>query len=328
MIGATLLIACLNGGPDAPPAIRPDDFRKWFTSASRGDLDVPHDVSVKARGFRYVFVGGFASEQMRGYFAQNSKELRSLGVKRTAIHTIFPSSSRTIEEGAAKFREEIFTISSKGPEKLVVIAHSRGACDTMAFALTEPGFVRDHVEALFLIQGAFGGTALADYVVGEGPEMDEQMPTRYRIVAHLIGKLEKGLMNRGDHAGISSLTRDAARTYWTRMVGQHVDAIDVLGPRTFYIRSGTEPSRLGRFRRAIGVYLTTYDRPNDGIVAVEDQYLPGLGTSLCVLECGHGELTCNLTSGRSAKRVQRALTQCVVMGVGQSTTVPVRAASR
>jgi hypothetical protein len=320
MIGTTLFLAALCTALDDPPYVSPADFRAWFDAASAGKLSVPAEVGRGAKRFRYVFVGGFASEQMRGYFAENTKELRALGVPRSAIHTIFPRSSQTIEEEASTFREQIYKAASEGPERLVIIAHSRGACDAMAFALAEPGFVRDHVESIFLIQGAFGGTALADYVTGAGPAMDDRMPTKYRIVAHLIGKLERSLVDRGDHAGLPALTRGESRPYWARMLEIHADAIPILGPKTFFIRSETTPSRLGRFRRAIGVYLTTYDGPNDGIVAVKDQYLPGLGTSLCVLECGHGDLTCNLNSGRSARRIRRALAQCIVMAVGRPKT--------
>ena len=317
MIG-TLLLAGLLGGLNAPPALTPAEFQAWFDIARDGRLVIPSEVTQRAKGYRYVFVGGFASEQIRGYFAQNSKDLRAGGVPRSSIHTIFPSSRDTIEEGAETFRRALFTAASKGPERLVVIAHSRGACDALAFALNEPEFIRDHVEALFLVQGAFGGTALADYVVGEGQAMDGRMPTKFRIIAHLIGKLEQVMVHRGDHAGLSGMTRGESRPFWTRMLETHADAIPIVGPRTFFIRSGTEPSRLGRFRRAIGWYLHTYEGPNDGIVAVDDQYLPGLGTSLCVLHYGHGELTCNLGSGRIARRGRRALTDCIVMAVGRS----------
>lgn len=318
MIGTTLLLAGLLGQFDVAPTVTPREFQAWFDAASDGDLVVPNAIARGARRFRYVFVGGFANEQMKGYFVQNSKDLRSLGVPRTAIHTIFPSSRETVEECAQKIREEFYTISSEGPERLVVIAHSRGACDTLAFALGDPAFVRDHVEALFLVQGPFGGTVLADYVVGDGPLMDKRMPTRFRIVASLIAKLERGLMHRGHHAGLAGLTRRDSQPFWARMLTDHAEAIPILTARTFFVRSETKPSRLGRFRRAIGWYLHIYDGPNDGIVAVKDQYIPGLGTSLCILNCGHGDLTCNLATGRTARRVRRALTQSIAMTVGRA----------
>jgi hypothetical protein len=318
MLGSTILLATLFAQFDIPPTVTPQEFQAWFDAADDGDLVVPDAVVQGARRFRYVFVGGFANEQMKGYFVQNTKDLHAMGVPRSSIHMIFPSSRETIEESAQSIREAFFTISSRGPERIVVIAHSRGACDALAFALTEPEFIRDHVEALFLVQGAFGGTALADYVVGNGPSMDNRMPARFRIIAGVVANLERGLIRRGHHAGLSGLTRAESQPFWARMLADHANAIPILAPRTFFIRSESRPSRLGRFRRAIGWYLNIYDGPNDGIVAVKDQYIPGLGTSLCILNCGHGDLTCNLTSGRSARRVRRALTQCVAMAVGRA----------
>ncbi|HEY2156592.1 MAG TPA: hypothetical protein VGH33_13255, partial [Isosphaeraceae bacterium] len=205
-------------------------------------------------------------------------------------------------------------------------AHSRVACDALAFALTEPAFVRDHVAALFLVQGAFGGTALADYVVGEGHPIDSKMPALYRTFAGLVGELERMLVRNGQHAGLSGLTRVESRAYWDRMLRRHAGAIPALRPRVYFLRSATEPAQLGRFRTAIGSYLTTYDGPNDGIVALEDQHLPGVGTSLGVVDCGHGDLTCELKPGPAGRKLRRALAPCIVMAVGR--TVPARVAAQ
>ena len=317
MIGTTLYLAALCAGLEAPRAVAPGEFQAWFDAAREGTLVVPEDVARGARRFRYLFVAGFAHEQIPGYFAQNIKDLRAVGVTKAAIHTIFPPSGETVEESAEAFRRQVFTIASQGPEPLVIIAHSRGACDALAFALTEPVFVRDHLAALFLVQGAFGGTALADFVVGEGHPIDEKMPEQYRTFTRVLGDVERELVRRGIHAGLPGLTRAEARAYWARMLRLHAAALPALGPRTFYVRTAIEPARLGRFRRAIGYYLTTYGGPNDGVVALDDQHLPGLGTSLGVIECGHGELTSNVDNGPEARKLRRALTPCLVMTVGR-----------
>ena len=84
-------------------------------------------------------------------------------------------------------RDKILGFAGDRPERLILIAHSRGACDALTFALREPGFVRDRVEALLLIQGAFGGTGLADYVLGEGEPMDDRMSQGHRFLAQGMG---------------------------------------------------------------------------------------------------------------------------------------------
>jgi pimeloyl-ACP methyl ester carboxylesterase len=198
----------------------------------------------------------------------------------------------------------------------VVVAHSRGACDALAFALSEPEFVRDRVEALFLLQGPFGGTALADYVKGHGPSMDGRMPFRFRITAGLIGRIERIVLRRGGHGGLADLTREESRRFWTRMLEVHAYAIPVVSPKTYFLRSECPPSSLGRFLRSIAWYLKTYDGPNDGIVAVRDQYLPDFGTSLGIVECGHGDLA-RRVSTRGSRHLREAVMRSIVMAVGR-----------
>ena len=181
--------------------VSPTEFSAWLNAARGGELAIPDKVSRKARHYRYVFVRGFHNEQMPGYFALNVKELRDHDVPRRAVHFISPSSHETPAANAELVRSRFLEIARQGPEKLVVIAHSRGACDSLAFALENPEFVADHIQAMFLIQGPFGGTGVADYLMGEGPRLDFQMPWRQRLVAYLVGRFEVYRLDRGKHRG-------------------------------------------------------------------------------------------------------------------------------
>ncbi len=166
-------------------------FREWFDAAVDDDLKIPVAIARKARSFRYVFIGGFRNERMSGYFAQNAATLRALGVPHRQIHVFNPSSSLSIEENAAEIRSSLLEIASKGPERLVIVGHSRGACEAMAFALGNASFVEDQVEALFLVQGPFGGSGVAEYVLGDGVRMDRRMPLRHRVFGYLLGRLAR-----------------------------------------------------------------------------------------------------------------------------------------
>ena len=322
-IGAGSLLAFLlalpNAGGDGPaPTLEPGEFRGWFDDARAGTLRIPAGVEAEARRFRYVFVAGFRNEGMRGYFAQNVKELRAQGVPREAIHVIAPSSDRTIAGNAPEVNARFRAIAAQGPEPLVVIAHSRGACDALAFALANPRFVRDRVRALFLVQGAFGGTAVADYVAGDGPGLDRRIPLRHRALAGLAGRVETRRLKRGEHGGLAELTRSAAREFWERTLEEHADAVPIVGPRTFYVTSRTTPARLRSVLRSTAWYLSTaVSGPNDGMVALEDQSLPELGTVLAVLDAGHADLTGRAPTTRAPQQVRRALIQGIVMAVGQ-----------
>jgi pimeloyl-ACP methyl ester carboxylesterase len=315
-------LVALPDGMTTDPIVAPSEFRAWFDRACEGRLPVPAEVEQGAGRFRYVFVGGFRNERMRGYFVQNAKELRARGISRKMIHFLYPSSHKTIEGNSEAIRSKFSEIAREGPDKLVVIAHSRGACDALAFALRNPDFVRDRIQALFLVQGPFGGSGVADYLMGEGPPMDGRMPLRLRVLASALGRMERLLLNRGRHGGLRELTRRASHAFWARTLEEHSGAIAVVSRKTFFITSSTCPSRLRFFKRAMAWYLKTYFGKNDGIVAQDDQSLPGLGTVLARLDAAHSDLTNRFRSSRAARRHQRALIDGIIMTVGRPELEP------
>jgi pimeloyl-ACP methyl ester carboxylesterase len=318
ILGLTLAI-CL---PSDTLTVRSRDFRQWFQNASQGQLRLSKDVTRAARAFRYVFVGGFANEYLVGYFAQNAQELRNQGVPRSAIHFIHPSSSRTVADNLGPVRDEMLKIAETGPERLVVIAHSRGACDALAFALRNPQFIHDRIEAMFLVQGPFGGTGLADYLEGEGKPMDGQMPRVQRWVAYQLGRVvQSSISDRGWQGAIKGLKREPSRDYWSRSLAEHASAIPLVSPKIFYIAARARPSRLGWFHKVTSSYLSSYYGPNDGIVTLDDQRLPGLGRCLGPVDAGHADLTCRFPMTSAGKKYRKALVLSILMAVGKPALV-------
>jgi pimeloyl-ACP methyl ester carboxylesterase len=314
MISAVLAFPHSEKGTDV--TISPDSFRTWFNDAAAGRLTIPPEVAHNASRFRYVLVGGLHVGMMQGYLAQNAKALRARGVPDEVIHIFNPSSRKTVEENAESVRSELLAIAGLGPEKLVLIAHSRGACDTLAFALGNPRFVADRVQALFLVQGPFGGTGVADYVAGEGPRMDKSMPLGYRVLGKAIGGLEAQLLGQSRHQVISSLSHEASDHFWDGILGTNHKAIPIVSPKTFYVTSRTRPGRHPLLQRTTAWYLNAYYGPNDGLVTLEDQSLPELGTVLAVLDVGHTDLTHRFPSGRPKSRLRWALVDAIIMAVG------------
>ena len=269
MLGLFIILSAALAPPDhesTPPAISPAAFRRWFDSAFEGRLIIPDDVKARASRYRYVFVGGLQIGMMKGYLAQNAKELRAKGVPPEAIHILNPSSHKTVVENAEAVRSELKAIAELGPEKLVLIAHSRGACDTLAFALRNPTFVTDRVHAMFLVQGPFGGTGVADYVAGEGPPMDGRMPFGHRVLGKAIGRLEAQLLGQSKHEVITSLSHRASDRFWDEILDDNCEAISVVAPKTFYVTSRTGPSKHPLLQRTTAWYLKAYYGPNDGLV--------------------------------------------------------------
>jgi pimeloyl-ACP methyl ester carboxylesterase len=304
------------GQADESSPGRPQEFEAWFRQAVDDDLEIPKAVERRARGFRYVFVSGFRNERMPGYFSQNQAELRALGVPRSRIHVINPSSRQDSEANIDKVKARFLEIAEEGPEKLVVIAHSRGACDALAFALGNPRFVEEHVEALFLLQGPFGGSGVAEYLVGDGPKMDRRMPLQHRIVGNVLGRLARHAIRKSGSDAVEGMTHEASREFWASVLAKHSDAVATVSPKTFYVRCAIDPKKLRLARRSVAWYLQIYHGRGDGVVALVDQSLPGIGTVVATLQAGHADLTQKAPATRAPRSYRKALSRAVFMAVG------------
>lgn len=320
MVGVCLFAISLGLGSPAMgdgPEIAPADFKHWFNSAMDGRSHLTPQARGRAARFRYVFVAGYQGESMPGYFTQNTKEMIAEGVPYTSIHLIQPSSAHTVDENRQNVADGLMELSNRGPERLIIIGHSRGACDAMAFALHEPIFVRDRVEAIFLIQGAFGGTGLADFVLDRKQPIDNRMPAGHGLVCKAIANLENKIGHKSREHAMSDMTCDAACEYWQMTLASCADAVPIVTPKLFYIQAIAENSRLRLIQRATHKYLKTYYGPNDGVVTIEDQSLDGVGQIIAVLEAGHADLTRKGLASRAGRRSRQALMQSILMTVSR-----------
>lgn len=301
----------------SPQARAGNAFEEAFRRASAGDLDLTRAQVRAAQGHRYVFIAGFRGDQLPGSFATAEKELRHLGVPRSSLHLIRPETAGTREDAVALLRTRLDAIAKDGGgDRLILIAHSRGATATLDFALRHPDFVRDRVDALYLIQGPFGGSGLADQAAGLGPAIDRQMPTRYRVAARIAAAVFRASAGRKGDQAVREMTTRASRDYWRTLIRDRPDAVAVVGPRTFFIRSSIPPDRLRFFRRALAWYLRTYQGASgDGMVAVADQWLPDLGTVIGTVEAGHSDLAYRRGRSRGTRRLPQALIQAIVVAV-------------
>lgn len=302
----------------AGPGVQADDFEVWYRRAVTGDLDIPRAVERRARGFRYVFIAGYRNESISAYFSQNIAQLKRRGVPADQIEVIRPESIRDDAANAETLDLDLRRIAAKGPEKLVLIGHSRGACDALGFALDHPGFVLARVEALYLIQGPFGGSEAAAHLVGTGTAMDRRMPWPARLIASLAERVVRRSAGSGGSRVVADLVPDRARRRWGDRVAACPEAAAIVGPKTRYITSVTRPARLGPIRRAIGRYVATYHGASDGIIRLDDQAVPGLGTVVATVEAGHADLAYRTFRLRRTRRLREAVADAIVMAVGQA----------
>ena len=146
--------------------------------------------------------------------------------------------------------------------------------------------------------------------------MDGKMPFGYRVLGQAMGRLEAQVLGQSKHQVITSALHRSSSRFWDGILDANSEAIPVVAPRTFYVTSQTGPSKHPLLQRTTAWYLNAYYGPNDGLVSLEDQSLPELGTVLAVLDAGHTDLTRRFPSGRLKKRLRWALVDAVIMAVG------------
>lgn len=306
----------------ADARITPARFRAWVDGYYQNPQGLPKDEIPKAASLRYVFVGGIFNEAVKSMFVENVRALVRLGVPERRIQTVFPSSLLSIEENFAVVREKIVRFAAEGPEKLVLIGHSKGAAEALAAALALPAPLVDRVHAVFLLQGAFHGSPLADYFFDDGKAVDDRFPWHYRRAfefareAKLVEKLDaiQEIFKFRIDRGLMSLTRRKAEGFWSRHLVTHAKAASKLSDRIYYLASWEHPEKLSYVFHASGLYEALYYGPNDGIVVTDDQALDELGGTLAVYRVGHGDLVTDSNKTSHSHRLKVAIMTALVLG--------------
>ncbi len=248
-----------------------DNFYK-FLSSNKQDLSKIEKFNVKK--FQYVFITGFMNESAAEYFNNNIETLIKAGVPTKAISILRPSSQQSAVENLTYLQRNLMKPSSK---KLVLIGHSKGATELLLFAMKNLAFIQENVQAIFLIQGAFLGSPVADFVLGGGHEIDEQLPVECQISMREIAVIGEDLAHVA-YNGLKSLTTEEAEAVWPNDPNELSEIKSILDKKVFYIRSLSEYPTTSEIAKGTECYLQTYYGENDGAVLLNQQYLQVTGS--------------------------------------------------
>ncbi len=131
----------------------------------------------------------------------------------------------------------------------------------------------------------------------------------------------KRRLQRGLHAGLPSLATRALREFWKTTLETNRAAAAVVGPKTFYITTQTNPAQVRVFFRATSSYVSAHFGPNDGFIATEDQSVAGFGTVVAVIDAAHTDLTHSFPSALPKRRLRKALIDAIVMAIADPEPV-------
>ena len=143
----------------------------WEKVIEEHKRDAPLDVTNSsllnsARQLHFVFVGGIFTELDPGYFKDNGKVIEEIGA---TYSIMFPPSTASLEEDAKLLYERVSSENKQIGKPIVLVGHSKGACDVVMLALLFPQLVTSgQIDRIVAIQGPLQGSVIAGDVADVG----------------------------------------------------------------------------------------------------------------------------------------------------------------
>lgn len=248
-----------------------------------------------------VFVEGFLNESHQGMPWDDAKTNFSVNMETLSSDfqtpdfiKIAPPSMQAVSDNADWLIDQLNSVyATHHQHPLLIIAHSKGAAETLLAALRHPDLlVNGMIERIVLVQGAIGGSPLAELA----------SETRFL-----------GLSN---WAGLRSLRPAAIRALFEtereRFTQMETPATQILVNRhVYYVRSSQRPPEVVRRLVPGNYYLSRVAGDNDGAIVTADEQLQGIGQDLGVLDADHADLVAAPALSNSPDAYKRAFTRAL-----------------
>jgi hypothetical protein len=213
----------------------------------------PVALGPATSSLRILVVGGFAAECFSRWataFSDGRAHLETHGY-RTGIIPVSGMSST--QHNARQIRAAILRTALAEGERIVLVAHSKGAADSLQALADFPEIV-PRVAALVSVAGAVGGSPLADGMRSG--------------MTRLLRALDVRRCDPGDHGGIESLRRSTRAAFL---------AATTLPPSVKYFSVGgiVSTDETSAPLRPFQRQLAEIDARNDGQVLAIDTVIPG-----------------------------------------------------
>jgi hypothetical protein len=207
------------------------------------------NLAARFGGKKFILVRGFVTDALEALDAM--MEDQETAVREIGGHPLKPvfDSGKPPSINAPVIAQAIRDAGGGGP--VFLITHSKGSVDTLA-ALVENRDIRAHVAGWVSLQGAIGGSVVADKLVGGNPVLREALG---RIAAFES-------LQTGERAGYLRTHEDA--------ITEIVQAIPIVA-----YGSSAEISRSALRLVTSQVFAAAGEHRNDGLVAIDCTRIPG-----------------------------------------------------
>ncbi|MFT3707416.1 MAG: hypothetical protein QM817_07080 [Archangium sp.] len=247
---------------------------KWLT-------EPPAPPSLK--GKHVVFVAGHLNEFIPGYFDDNAAVVKELGATSEVVR---PPSPGTMDA-------DVFLVTgateSHHEGGVILFGHSRGGASSLLTVLRRPRLILDgHVAAVIIVQGAVGGSPLADFI-------NKVKPLRSEGIKALTTEESERTLN----AALTELSKTLSPEEWDRVFS-----------RIFYVRSGRMKD-VPAAELAFTELLLRDAGTNDGLLVTHRQGM-AFGTDLGVIDADHASLVVTGMLSVTSVEERRAFTSALL----------------
>lgn len=240
------------------------------------------------------------------------------------VNRICPPSERSVENNVEYVRRQIRLIAAHNPNRnIVLIGQSKGGVEIVQTLAVYPELMRPnerrgyHVAGVVTISAPFGGSAIADLLLGENPLLTEQWE-EFAIVNKIpdngLVRLITRIFIGATFDGFESLTTVRSEERKRRTLDK-LDARTrrLLNQRVYYVTSRRYHDRDGDLPvvvRPIAKFLSFLDPDNDGLVFERNQRWNDFGTHLLEIE---GASHFSLVEVYSEPRCRREFTRLLFL---------------
>lgn len=242
----------------------------WNSFSSNEDLDSESTALINTlSNYELIFIPGFLSDavidlgdfggtrqitKLGQYFDEQIEWLKAVGVsaRRLDIES---------EESVAINSQVIANaIRSTDKNQVLLISHSKGSIDTLETLIKVPN-LRHKVHAWLSIQGAFGGSPVAEDILNDKP-----LSALSEALLQQLGGTQQALADLGTSLRGQSLKENAAN------IKELLSELPILSFTSYKENTPGWDTLLAPSRDYL---LNEYGLDNDGLVAWTDAVLPG-----------------------------------------------------
>lgn len=247
---------------------------------------LPKKIVTALSGKSFLLIDGMFGDLAEKIYEKDFVPFLKSELHTNDVYVVRPASNNSMDQNARYLAAEIKLMSYRFQKQntlkpLIVIAHSRGAAEMLVTLMLYPELIHlAHIEQVILVEGAFNGSPIADWAVN--------ILKPKCLKPTMIPVLKETCDFYNDLDSLQTMIPYRAielRQSLERSLGQ--ETRNLLQSKVSFVRGQSDFKSTWLPLVPSQIYLSQFYGPNDGVLLTEDQYVPGLGLDLGILNVDH-----------------------------------------